>query len=111
MSMRRGPNQNIEIGGGNLSGAEMFDNTHKEVETYVEVRVQYYEGYSIVKQTDTCEGRMPYWNEQLQFPLKALKTSKENFTLEELKNSTCIIYISLFDKEQAVVTQGNQNVI
>jgi hypothetical protein len=63
MNMRRGINQNIEIGASDLRRPESFDNTHKEVESFVEVRVQYYEGFSIIKQTDTCEGRMPYWNE------------------------------------------------
>lgn len=39
------------------------------METYVEVKIQYHEKYSIIKTTYTDEGTMPRWNEILDFPL------------------------------------------
>ena len=37
----------------------------------MEVKVQYYEKYAVVKRTHIDEGRMPRWNEILDFALVA----------------------------------------
>lgn len=48
-----------------------------QVETYVEVKVIYYEakdgkqGLTKTKRTNVDEGSMPKWNEVLQFPLES----------------------------------------
>ena len=62
----------------------------------MEVKVQYYEKYAVVKRTHTDEGRMPRWNEILDFALVA--DNNTEFTLEELAASTTEIIVSLFDK-------------
>lgn len=67
-----------------------------QVETYVEVKIQYHEKFAIIKRTNVDEGSMPKWNEVLTFPLEA--DNKTNFTKEELLNSPTTITISLFDK-------------
>lgn len=53
-----------------------------QVETYVEVKIQYYDKYSILKTTNVDEGTMPRWNEILDFPLDS--QNSEGFTQEEL---------------------------
>ena len=67
------------------------------METYVEVKIQYYEKYAVVKRTHTDEGRMPRWNEILDFALVA--DNESNFTMEELSSSNTMIIVSLFDKQ------------
>ncbi len=67
------------------------------VETFVEVKVVYYDGKQEVKTTNVAEGDYPEWNEILNFPLESI--SKEKFTRQELANSRATIYISLFDRE------------
>ena len=66
-----------------------------QVETYVEVRVQYYEKFAVVRRTFTDEGRMPRWNEILDFNLVADNGS--GFTPDELYSSQTMIIVSLFD--------------
>ena len=67
-----------------------------QVETYVEIKVQYHEKYAILKTTNTDEGTMPRWNEILDFPLDA--ANDEAFTQDELAKSKTVIIASLFDK-------------
>ena len=68
-----------------------------QVETFVEVRLQYHEKFAIIKRTNVDEGSMPKWNEVLTFPLEA--DNKTNFTKEELMSTKCMIIISLYDKQ------------
>ena len=56
-----------------------------QVESYVEIKIQYHEKYAILKTTNIDEGSMPRWNEILDFPLDA--QSSEGFTQEELARS------------------------
>ena len=74
------------------------DQLHRQpqVQTYVEVKIQYHEKYAVVKRTKTDEGRMPRWNEILDF---ALVADNKNFTLEELSSSSTMIIVSLFDQQ------------
>ena len=65
------------------------------VETFVEIRIVYHEGFSQTLQTNIAEGDFPEWNEVLAFPLVAENMKK--FTKEELLNSKAMLYISLFD--------------
>ena len=74
-----------------------------QVESYVEVRVQYYEKYAVMKRTYTDEGRMPRWNEILEFPLVADNGS--GFTIEELASSETMIIVSLFDLQKYTTTR------
>ena len=46
-------------------------NSEPQVETYVEIKVQYHEKYAVLKTTNTDEGTMPRWNEILDFVLEA----------------------------------------
>ena len=69
-----------------------------QVETYVEIKVQYHEKYAILKTTNTDEGSMPRWNEILDFPLTS--ENNEGFTQEELQKSKTVIVCSLFDKQE-----------
>ena len=63
----------------------------------MEVKVQYYEKYAVVKRTHTDEGRMPRWNEILDFALVA--ENIHGFTMDELSSSATMIIASLFDKQ------------
>ena len=67
------------------------------MQTYIEVKVQYYEKYAVVKRTGCDEGRMPRWNEILEFALVAEGGS--GFTMEELASSATMIIVSLFDRQ------------
>ena len=67
------------------------------METYVEVKIQYYEKYAVVKRTQTDEGRMPRWNEILDFALEA--DNYTNFTMDELSSSATMIIVSVFDMQ------------
>lgn len=68
-----------------------------QVETYVEVRVQYHEKYAIVHRTNVDEGYLPKWNEVLTFPLVS-ENAETGFTQAELQSTHTQIIISLFDK-------------
>ena len=87
--------------GGIARSKREIDNT-PQVQTYIEVKVQYYEKYAVVKRTHTDEGRMPRWNEILDFALVA--DNSQGFTMEELASSATMIIVSLFDK-QTYLTQ------
>lgn len=65
------------------------------VETFVEIRVVYHEGFTHKLQTNIAEGESPEWNEVLSFNLVA--ENGKRFTKEELINSKTMLYISLFD--------------
>jgi len=79
-----------------------------QVETFVEVKVQYHEKFAMTKRTNVDEGGSPKWNEVLVFPLEA--DNKTNFTREELINSQTMIIISLFDKQMYVNMQDGKQV-
>lgn len=51
----------------------------------------------MVKRTHTDEGRMPRWNEILDFALVA--GDSQGFTMEELASSATVIVVSLFDRQ------------
>lgn len=72
-------------------------NMMPQVETYVEVKIQYHEKYTILKTTQVDEGSMPRWNEIFDFPFEA--NSSEGFTQKELASSKTMIIASLFDRQ------------
>ena len=67
------------------------------VETFIEVRIVYHNGYTQVQYTNIAEGDYPEWNEVLSFPLEPL--NGKHFTQSELEQSKTMIYISIFDQE------------
>lgn len=83
--------------------------TQPHVETYVEVRLHYYAGQTIVKFTNTDEGIMPRWNQILEFPLHA--ANDEKFTLSELANTEAFLTASIFDKQEYLSQREGAKVI
>ena len=81
---------------GGVKSKEELDKT-SQVETYVEIKVQYHKNYSEVDRTHTDEGTMPRWNEILNFRLDS--ETGEAFTQEQLAKSKTTITASLFDKQ------------
>jgi hypothetical protein len=79
----------------------------KRVETLVEVRLVYHEGYTFTQHTNIAEGDFPEWNELLAFPLIA--ENGKRFTKEELINSKAMFYISLFDREITPYKEDDYN--
>ena len=87
---------------------EQLNNT-PQVETYVEIKVQYHEKYTILQTTNVDEGTMPRWNEILDFPLQS--QNSEGFTQEELMSSKTMIIATLFDKQTYQSLREGERVI
>lgn len=79
------------------------------METFVEVRIQYYSKWAVVKRTRLDEGKMPRWNEVLEFNLEA--ENMQNFTKEELVSSQTEIIFTLFDKQEYEQSKDHMRVI
>ncbi len=77
------------------------------VETFVEIRIVYHEGYTHTLHTNIADGDFPEWNEVLSFPLQA--ENGKRFTKEELINSKTMLYISLFDQEITPYKEDDYN--
>jgi L,D-peptidoglycan transpeptidase YkuD (ErfK/YbiS/YcfS/YnhG family) len=66
------------------------------VESYIEIKVVFADGRTIIDRTWCDEGKDPNWNEVKTFPFKPIST--EYFTKKQLYDDNSMITISLFDR-------------
>ena len=68
------------------------------VESYVEIKVQFSDGRTIIDRTWCDEGKDPNWNEIKSFLFKPINSEK--FTKQQLFDDQTTIDIALFDRQQ-----------
>jgi hypothetical protein len=73
------------------------------VESYVEIKIVFSDGRTIIDRTWCDDGKDPNWNEIKSFPFLPINSS--NFTKQQLQDDGTILYISLFDLQKYEHTQ------
>lgn len=68
------------------------------MESYVEVKVIFKDGRTIIDRTFCDDGKDPNWNEVKSFPFKPINTEK--FTKDQLFEDDTKICITLFDRQK-----------
>ena len=68
-----------------------------QVESYVEIRVIFADGRTIIDRTWCDDGKDPNWNELKSFLYKPINSEK--FTKKQLMDDTTEIVVSLFDRQ------------
>lgn len=67
------------------------------MQSYVEIKIVFADGRTIIDRTWCDDGKDPNWNEIKDFTF--LPINSATFTKQQLMDDNTIIYISLFDKQ------------
>jgi hypothetical protein len=96
MNPRGGGLNNVQYDGDIMQVIEILRNVEKNVESFIEVKVVFYD-QELDWRTDSVDGIHPDYNARNKFILKP-KDGEKYFTREELSHCPGVIYFTLYDE-------------